>query len=107
MCGPEKLRSTLKATRLENKNLKQRLHHLEKQMKQDGFSVSDATEKDILKFMAGKDLDDNPHMNFIWNEQMKLFQSLKMGHRYRSQIIWLAFLFMQALLSHTGKKFMN
>ena len=30
MCGPEKLRATLKATRLECKNLKETLHNLEK-----------------------------------------------------------------------------
>ena len=77
MCGPEKLRATLKATRLECKDL--RLHNLEKQIKQDGFSVSDATEKDILKIMAGKNLDDNPHMKFFWDQQMKLLQSTKMG----------------------------
>ena len=87
MCGPEKLRSTLKATCLENKDLKQRLHHLEKQIERDGFPVSDATEKDILKIIAGKNLDDNPHMKFFWNEQMKLLQSSKMGRRYHPQII--------------------
>ena len=86
MCGPEKLRATLKATRLECKDLKERLHNLEKQIKQDGFSVSDATEKDILKIMAGKNLDNNPHMKFFWDQQMKLLQSTKMGRRYHLQI---------------------
>ena len=87
MCGPEKLRATLKATRLECKDLKERLHNLEKQIKQDGFSVSDATEEDILKTMAGKNLDDNPHMKFFWDQQMKLLQSSKMGWRYHPQIV--------------------
>ncbi len=87
LCGPEKLRATLKATRLECKDLKVRLHNLEKQIEQNGFSVSDATEKDILKIMAGKNLDDNPHMKFFWDQQMKLLQSTKMGRRYHPQVI--------------------
>ena len=87
MCGPEKLTATLKATRLECKDLKERLHNLEKQTKRDGSSVSDATEKDILKIMAGKNLDDNPHMQFFWDQQMKLLQPSKMGRRYHPQII--------------------
>ena len=44
MCGPEKLRATLKVTQLECKDLKERLHNLEKQIKQDGFSMSDVYE---------------------------------------------------------------
>ena len=86
LCGPEKLRATLKATR-KCKDLKERVHNLEKQISRDGFSVSDATEKDILKTMAGKNLDDIPHMKFFWEKQMKLLQSSKMGRRYRPLII--------------------
>jgi chromosome segregation ATPase len=43
MCGPEKLRATLKATRLQCKDLEERLHNLENQIEQDGFGVSEAT----------------------------------------------------------------
>ena len=67
--------------------MKQKLHHLEKQIEEDGFSVSDGTEKDILKVMAGRNLSDNPHMKFLRNKQMKLLQSSKMGRRYHPQII--------------------
>ena len=37
--------------------------------------------------MAGKNLEDNPHMKFFWDQQMKLLQSSKMGRRYHPQII--------------------
>jgi hypothetical protein len=37
--------------------------------------------------MAGKNLEDNPHMKLFWEQQMKLLQSSKMGRRYHPQII--------------------
>ena len=37
--------------------------------------------------MAGKNLEENPHMKFFWEQQMKLLQTSKMGRRYHPQII--------------------
>jgi hypothetical protein len=37
--------------------------------------------------MAGKNLEENPHMKFFWEHQMKLLQTSKMGRRYHPQII--------------------
>jgi hypothetical protein len=71
-CGPEKLRATLKATRLECKELEGRLQNLERNIEKNGLGISESTEKDILKIMAGKNLEENPHMKFFWEQQMKL-----------------------------------
>ena len=49
--------------------------------------MSDATGKGIHKIMVDKNLDDNPHMGFFWDQQIKLLQSSKMGQRYHLQII--------------------
>ena len=86
-CGPEKLRATLKATRLECKELEGRLQNLERKIEKNGLGISESTEKDILKIMAGKNLEGNPHMKFFWEQQMKLLQTSKMGRRYHPQII--------------------
>ena len=75
------------ATRPEGMDLPQRLKTLEKRIKRDGLGISQSTEKDILKIMAGKNLDDKPHMKFFWDQQMKLLHSIKMGRRYHPQII--------------------
>lgn len=86
-CRPEKLRATLKATRLECKELEGRLQNLERNIETNGLGISESTEKDILKIMAGKNLEENPHMKFFWEQQMKLLQTSKMGRRYHPQII--------------------
>lgn len=86
-CGAEKLRATVKATRLECKELEKRLQNLEKSIEKDGLGVSESTEKDILKIMAGQNLEATPHMKFFWEQQMKLLQSSKMGRRYHPQVI--------------------
>ena len=57
-CGPEKLRATLKATRLECKELEGRLQNLERKIEKDGLGISESTEKDILKIMAGRTLKE-------------------------------------------------
>ena len=51
------------------------------------MSVSDSLGKDLLKIMAGQNLEATPHMKFFWQEQMKLLQFKKMGRRYHPQII--------------------
>ena len=86
-CGSEKLIATVKASRLACKQLEDRLEQLEAHIKKHGVGVSDSLEKDILKIMGGQNLEATPHMKFFWEQQMKLFQSEKMGRRYHSQII--------------------
>ena len=54
----------------------------------DGVSISDSLEKDLLKIMGGgQNLEVTPHMKFFWQEQMKILQANKMGRRYHPQII--------------------
>ena len=67
-CGQEKLRVTVEATRLENKQLHERLKSL-----QD-------------KIMSGQN-PEGTHMKFFWQQQMVLLQSKKMGRRYHPQVI--------------------
>ena len=77
----------MKATRLECKELEGRLQNLERNIETNGLGISESTEKDILKIMAGKNLGENPHMKFFWEQQMKLLQTSKKGRRYHPQII--------------------
>ena len=87
MCGPEKLQATVKSTRLQVKDLEDRLIELQSIIQQQGIGISEGLEKDILKIMGGQSLEATPHMKFFWQEQMKLLQSSKMGRRYHPQII--------------------
>ena len=89
-CGPEKLRATLKATRLECRELEGRLQNLERKIEKDGLGISKSTEKDILKIVDGRNLEENPHMKFFWEQRMKLLQTTKIGGRYHPQIIQFA-----------------
>ena len=88
-CGQEKLRATVKETRLQCKNLEDELQKLQSKIDEDGVSISDSLEKDLLKIMGGggQNLEATPHMKFFWQEQMKLLQANKMGRRYHPQII--------------------
>ena len=86
-CGPDKLRATVKATRLECKQLEDRVKELETRINEDGVPISEALEKDILKIMGGQNLEATPHMKFFWQQQMKLLQTEKMARRYHPQII--------------------
>ena len=71
-CGPEKLRATVKSTRLQVKELEVRLKDLQTKIEQQGIGVSEGLEKDILKIMGGQSLEATPHLKFFWQEQMKL-----------------------------------
>ena len=86
-CGPEKLRATVQATRLECKQLQDRLKHLQTKIEKDGVGISASLETDLLKIMGGQNLESTPHMKFFWEQQMALLQSNKMGRRYHPQII--------------------
>ena len=74
-CGPEKLRATVQATRLENKELKDRLKNLQTKIEKDGIHVSESLETDILKIMGGQNFEATPHVKFFWEQQMALLQS--------------------------------
>ena len=86
-CGPEKLRATVVATRLQNKMLEERLEEMQQKIIDHGLSVDKSLEDDILKIMNGQNLEVTPHMKFFWQEQMKLLQSSSSGRRYHPQII--------------------
>ena len=86
-CSSEKLVATVKASRLECKQLEGRIKELEAKIKDDGVGISGSLENDILKIMGGQNLEATPHMKFFWEQQMKLLQSEKFGRRYHPQII--------------------
>ena len=86
-CGPDKLRATVRSTRLQVKDLEDRLQQMQTKIEQQGIGISESLEKDILKIMGGQSLEATPHMKFFWQEQMKLLQSAKMGRRYHPQVI--------------------
>lgn len=86
-CGPEKLVATVKASRIQCKQLEDKVRLLDEIIKKDGVGISDALENDILKIMGGQNLECTPHMKFFWEQQMKLLQTQKMGRRYHPQII--------------------
>jgi hypothetical protein len=86
-CGPEKLRATVKATRLECKMLKEQLVEMQERIQEQGVCIDQSLEQDIRKIMDGQNLDATPHMKFFWEEQMKLLQSSSCGRRYHPQII--------------------
>lgn len=86
-CGPKKLQATVQSTRLQCKQLEDRLQHLQAKIEQDGIGVSVSLETDLLKIMGGQNLEATPHMKFFWKQQMALLQSNKMGRRYHPQVI--------------------
>jgi hypothetical protein len=86
-CGPEKLRATVKETRLKCKQLEEQVQKLQRKIEEDGVAISEALEKDLLKIMGGKNLEATPHMKFFWEQQMRLLQVPKMGRRYHPQVI--------------------
>ena len=53
-CGPEKLRATVQATRLECKQLQDRLKHLQTKIEKDGVGISASLETDLLKIMGAR-----------------------------------------------------
>ena len=59
----------------------------ERRIEQNGLGVSESTEKDILKIVAGKNLEGTSHMTFFREQQVKILQSSKMGRRYHHQVI--------------------
>ena len=86
-CGPEKLRATVKSTRLQKKQLEGRIEQLQKKLEKDAIGVSETLKTDILKIMSGQNLEATPHMKFFWEQQIALLQAPKMGRRYHPQVI--------------------
>ena len=64
-CGPAKLQATVKASRLECKQLEERFKQLEARINEDGVGIIQNLEKDILTIMGGKNLDVTPHMKLL------------------------------------------
>ena len=91
-CSSEKLVATVKASRLECKQLEGRIKELESKIKNHGVEISGTLENNILKIMSGQNLEATPHMKFFWEQQIKLLQSEKFGRRYHPQIIRFALL---------------
>ena len=85
-CSSEKLVATVKASRVECKQLESRLKELEAKIKDDGVGISGALENDILKIMGGQNFEATPHMKFFWEQQLKLLKSDKFGRQYHPQI---------------------
>ena len=75
------------ADRIHLKDLEARLEKMQPQSEKHGVNVSKPLEKDLLTIMSGQNLDSTPHMKFFWEQQMRLLQTKKMGHRYLPQVI--------------------
>ena len=86
-CGAEKLQATVIADHIRLKDLEARLEKMKLQIAKHGVNVSKPLEKDLLAIMSNKNLDATPHMKFFWEQQMRLLQTNKMGHRYHPQVI--------------------
>ena len=56
-CEADKSRATVKAQRLECKQVEARLDQLQTEIKKDGVGVSEGLEKDILTIMGGQNLE--------------------------------------------------
>ena len=82
-CGPERLQVTVKSTRLQVKDLDDRLQELQCKVKEQGMGIRKALGKTFSKSWE----DATLHIKFFWQEQMNLLQSAKMGRRYHSQFI--------------------
>ena len=78
-CGPKKLLLKVVSTRLQVKDLEDRLQQLQKEIQLHGVGINETLEKDILTIMGGKNLDATPHMKFFWQEQIKLLQIIRNG----------------------------
>ena len=61
-CVAEKLRATVKSTRMPVKGLEDRLKELQLKIEQQGIGISEGLEKDILEIMGGQSLEATPHM---------------------------------------------
>ena len=95
-CGPEKLRATVKASRIECKMLKEQLQEMQERIQDQGILINRSLEEDIRKIMDGQNLNATPHMKFFWEEQMKLLQSTSCGRRYHPQIIRFPYIYMES-----------
>ena len=89
-CGAEKLRTTVIAQRLHCKDLEAKVKVLQSQIEKHGVNVSEPLKKDLLAIISGQNLDATPHIKFLWEQQMQLMRSTKMGRRYPPQMIRLA-----------------
>ena len=63
------------------------LKHLQTKIEEDGVSISASLETDLLMIIGGQNLESTPHMKFLWEQQMALLQSNKMGRRYHPQLV--------------------
>ena len=77
----------MQTTRLQCKQLENRLQNLQTKIEENGVGVSETHETDLLKIMGGQNLEATPHMKLFWEQQMILLQSKKMGSRYHPQVI--------------------
>ena len=80
-CGPEKLVATVKASRLQNKQLEERIKLLEDRIQKDGVGVSEGLENDILKIMGGQNLQGTPHMKFFLGAADEAVANQKSGEK--------------------------
>ncbi|CAB3980884.1 Hypothetical predicted protein [Paramuricea clavata] len=62
-------------------------NHLQHKIEADGIHIDEAVDKDILQIMSGQNLDATPHINFFWEQQVKLLKSNKLGRRYHPPVI--------------------
>jgi len=84
----ERLKVSLQTYRIENKDLKNQIAKLQKELKKCSVQTSDSLNKDLVSIMSKADPSKvSPFMKFFWEEQQKYIQASSTGVRYHPAVI--------------------
>ena len=84
----ERLKVSMQYYRLENKELKNQVTKLQKELNKCAIHTSDSLNKDLVSIMSSADPSKvSPFMKFFWGEQQKYYQASSTGVRYHPAII--------------------
>ena len=86
--SPERVKLTLQNYRLENKQLKDEIVIMQKEISQNSVNVDNNLGDDFISIMSGADKSKiPPFMKLFWEEQQKYLSSSKTNVRYHPMII--------------------
>ena len=88
LTSPERAKLTLQHYRLENKQLKDEIIVMQKEISQNSVSVDNNLGDHFISIMSGADKSKiSPFMKLFWKEQQKYLCSSKTNVRYHPMII--------------------
>jgi len=88
LTSPERLKVSIQAYRIENKDLKCEITKLKKELCKSSIKTSESLSNDLVTIMSSADPNRvSPFMKFFWEEQQKYIQSSSTGVRYHPAII--------------------